>query len=78
MLSRKRELAAITDPAERRLKLDGYVREEEERGSSLSAAAKIEVDDIVMPGDTRMALALCLESISDQTDDRISEDRATT
>lgn len=77
MLARKRELAAISDPTERKLKLDSYIREEEERGSSLNAAAKIEVDDIVMPGDTRMALTLCLKSISDHKGDRISEDRTT-
>ncbi|WP_134322020.1 acetyl-CoA carboxylase family protein [Cumulibacter soli] len=60
----RKELEAIEDLAERKVRYDELVAEQYERGKALSFAAAFEVDDVIDPADTRdivtRALRACL------------------
>ncbi len=49
----RKELEAITDPAERKAKFDEMVAAAYERGNTLSTATLFEIDDVIDPADTR-------------------------
>jgi acetyl-CoA carboxylase carboxyltransferase component len=52
-LGYRKELEALTDPAERQALYDELVAESYERGKALSVATVLEVDDVIDPADTR-------------------------
>jgi len=49
----RKELEAITDPAQRKAKFDKMVAGAYERGQALSAATMFEIDDVIDPAETR-------------------------
>ena len=49
----RKELEAITDPAQRKAKFEEMVNEAYERGKALSTATMFEIDDVIDPADTR-------------------------
>jgi acetyl-CoA carboxylase carboxyltransferase component len=55
-LGYRRELDAISDPAERQERYDQLVASYYERGKALSTAAAFEIDDVIDPADTREIL----------------------
>jgi acetyl-CoA carboxylase carboxyltransferase component len=55
-LGYRRELGAITDPAERQQRYENLVASYYERGKALSTAAAFEIDDVIDPADTRAVL----------------------
>ena len=56
----RKELDAITDPAQRQQRYEQLVAEYYERGKALSAAAAFEVDDVIDPAQTRQVLIAAL------------------
>jgi acetyl-CoA carboxylase carboxyltransferase component len=52
-LGRRKELAAIADPAERRAAFERMVAEMYERGKALNTASLFELDDVIDPAATR-------------------------
>jgi acetyl-CoA carboxylase carboxyltransferase component len=52
-LGRRKELAAIADPAERRAVYDKHVAEAYERGKALNTASLFELDNVIDPAETR-------------------------
>jgi acetyl-CoA carboxylase carboxyltransferase component len=55
-LGYRKELDAITDPAERQQRYEHLVASYYERGKALSTAAAFEIDDVIDPADTRPVL----------------------
>ncbi|MCC6764601.1 MAG: carbamoyl-phosphate synthase large subunit [Deltaproteobacteria bacterium] len=53
----RKELAALTDPAERRALYDGMVERLYRHGKGVSAASHFEIDDVIDPADTRRVIA---------------------
>jgi acetyl-CoA carboxylase carboxyltransferase component len=49
----RKELEAISDPAQRKLRFDEMVAAAYERGKALSAATMFEIDDVIDPAQTR-------------------------
>ncbi len=62
-LGRRRELAAIADPAERLAAYEGMVAELYERGKALNAGSLFEVDEVIDPAETRRWLIAGLRSM---------------
>jgi len=61
-LGRRRELEAVSDPAERRALFERLVAQAYERARALNAAHVFEVDDVIDPADTRRWLVAGLRS----------------
>jgi acetyl-CoA carboxylase carboxyltransferase component len=61
-LGRRKELAAIEDPAERLATYEKYVAEMYERGKALNTASLFELDDVIDPADTRRWVMAGLKS----------------
>ncbi len=62
-LGRRRELAAIEDPAERLAAYETMVAELYERGKALNAGSLFEVDEVIDPAETRRWLIAGLRSL---------------
>jgi acetyl/propionyl-CoA carboxylase alpha subunit len=62
-LGRRRELAAIDDPAERLAAYERMVAELYERGKALNAGSLFEVDEVIDPADTRRWIVAGLRSL---------------
>jgi len=62
-LGRRRELAAIEDPAERLAAYERMVAELYERGKALNAGSLFEVDEVIDPADTRRWIVAGLRSL---------------
>jgi acetyl-CoA carboxylase carboxyltransferase component len=56
----RKELNAITDPAQRQQRYEQLVADHYEKGKALSAAAAFEVDDVIDPAQTRQVLIATL------------------
>lgn len=63
----RKELEAITDPAERKAKFDEMVAAAYERGKALSAATMFEIDDVIDPAETRSWIMAGLRSLPPAT-----------
>jgi len=61
-LGYRNELAAITDPDERKRKYDEMVASMYERGKGLNTASLFEIDDVIDPADTRRWIMAGLRS----------------
>src|SRR4051812_48522487 len=59
----RKELEAITDPAQRKAKFEEMVTEAYERGKALSTATMFEIDDVIDPADTRACVVAGLRSL---------------
>ena len=62
-LGRRKELAAIADPAERMATFEKLVAEMYERGKALNTASLFELDDVIDPADTRRWIITGLDSV---------------
>jgi acetyl-CoA carboxylase carboxyltransferase component len=62
-LGRRRELAAIEDPAERLAAYEQMVAELYERGKALNAGSLFEVDEVIDPAETRRWIVAGLRSL---------------
>ena len=62
-LGRRKELAAITDPAERLATYEKWVAELYEIGKALNTGSHFQVDDVIDPAETRRWLIAGLRSI---------------
>ncbi len=62
-LGRRRELAAIEDPAERKATYERMVAELYERGKALNAGSLWEVDEVIDPAETRRWIVAGLRSM---------------
>jgi acetyl-CoA carboxylase carboxyltransferase component len=62
-LGYRNELAAISDPAERKAKYDEMVARSYERGKALSAATLFEFDEVIDPAETRKWIMAGLRSV---------------
>ncbi|HUJ04317.1 MAG TPA: hypothetical protein VLW75_11810, partial [Rhizomicrobium sp.] len=62
-LGYRNELAAITDPAERKAKYDEMVARMYERGKALSAATLFEFDEVIDPAETRSWIMAGLRAV---------------
>jgi acetyl/propionyl-CoA carboxylase alpha subunit/acetyl-CoA carboxylase carboxyltransferase component len=62
-LGYRNELAAITDPAERKAKFDEMVARSYERGKALSAATLFEFDEVIDPAETRSWIMAGLRAV---------------
>ncbi len=62
-LGRRKELAAIEDPAERMAAFERMVAEMYERGKALNTASLFELDDVIDPADTRKWIMSGLRSM---------------
>jgi acetyl-CoA carboxylase carboxyltransferase component len=62
-LGRRRELAAIEDPAERLATYERMVAELYERGKALNAGSLFEVDEVIDPAETRRWIVAGLRSL---------------
>jgi len=62
-LGRRKELAAIEDPAERLATYERMVGEMYERGKALNTASLFELDDVIDPADTRRWIVTGLRSM---------------
>ena len=62
-LGRRRELAAIEDPAERLTAYERMVAELYERGKALNAGSLFDVDEVIDPSETRRWLIAGLRSL---------------
>ena len=60
-LGYRRELAAITDPAERARVFEERVGELYERGKAVNAAAALEIDAVIDPAGSRAWIVAALE-----------------
>jgi acetyl/propionyl-CoA carboxylase alpha subunit len=65
-LGRRRELAAIADPAERLAAYEKMVAELYERGKALNAGSLFEVDEVIDPAETRRWIVAGLRSLPPQ------------
>jgi acetyl-CoA carboxylase carboxyltransferase component len=65
-LGRRRELAAIEDPAERLAAYEKMVAELYERGKALNAGSLFEVDEVIDPAETRRWIVAGLRSLPPQ------------
>jgi acetyl-CoA carboxylase carboxyltransferase component len=61
-LGYRNELAAVSDPAERRKLFDEMVAAEYARGKALNAATYFDLDDVIDPADSRASVAAILRS----------------
>jgi len=59
----RKELEAITDPAERKVRFDEMVADAYERGKALSTATLFEIDDVIDPAETRSWVMAGLRSL---------------
>jgi acetyl-CoA carboxylase carboxyltransferase component/biotin carboxyl carrier protein len=59
----RKELEAISDPAQRKSKFEEMVTEAYERGKALSTATMFEIDDVIDPADTRSWVMAGLRSL---------------
>ena len=59
----RKELEAITDPAQRKARFEEMVAEAYERGKALSTATLFEIDDVIDPADTRSWVMAGLRSL---------------
>lgn len=66
-LGYRAELAAIADPKEQQALYEKLVAELYERGSALSAASYLEIDDVIDPADTRRWILRALQSVPKTT-----------
>jgi hypothetical protein len=71
----RKELEAITDPAQRKARFAEMVAEAYERGKALSAATMFEIDDVIDPADTRSWIMAGLRSLP-STEPRTGKKRA--
>ena len=62
-LGYRNELAAISDPAERKAKYEEMVARSYERGKALSAATLFEFDEVIDPAETRKWIMAALRSV---------------
>ncbi len=62
-LGYRNEIAAITDPAERKAFFDRMVAQMYENGKGLSAASLFEIDDVIDPAETRRWIMAGLRSL---------------
>jgi acetyl-CoA carboxylase carboxyltransferase component len=62
-LGYRNELAAITDPVERKAKFDEMVAKSYERGKALSAATLYEFDEVIDPAETRTWITAGLRAV---------------
>ena len=62
-LGRRKELAAIADPAERMAAFETMVAEMYERGKALNTSSIFEIDDVIDPADTRSWIMSGLRSM---------------
>ena len=62
-LGRRKELAAIADPEERRATYERMVAELYEIGKALNAGAQFQVDDVIDPAETRRWIVAGLRSV---------------
>jgi acetyl/propionyl-CoA carboxylase alpha subunit/acetyl-CoA carboxylase carboxyltransferase component len=62
-LGYRNELAAITDPVERKAKFDEMVARSYERGKALSAATLYEFDEVIDPAETRTWISAGLRAV---------------
>ena len=62
-LGYRNELAAITDPNERRAKFDQMVAQAYDAGKALNRATTFFIDDVIDPADTRRWIVGTLRSI---------------
>ena len=62
-LGRRRELAAIADPEERRATYEKWVAELYEIGKALNTGAHFQVDDVIDPAETRRWIVAGLRSV---------------
>ena len=63
----RKELEAITDPAQRKARFDEMVAEAYQRGKALSTATLFEIDDVIDPADTRSWVMAGLRSLPPAT-----------
>ena len=66
-LGYRAELAAISDPKEQQALYEKLVAELYERGSAMSAASFLELDDVIDPADTRHWIVQALRSVPKST-----------
>src|SRR6185295_9152763 len=59
----RKELEAISDPAQRKAQFDEMVAEAYQRGKALSTATLFEIDDVIDPADTRSWVMAGLRSL---------------
>jgi acetyl-CoA carboxylase carboxyltransferase component len=59
----RKELAAITDPAERRKLYEAMVERMYRHGKGVSAASHFEIDDVIDPMETRRVIAGALAAV---------------
>ena len=59
----RKELAAVTDPAERRALYETMVERLYRHGKGVSAASHFEIDDVIDPKDTRHVIASALAAV---------------
>jgi acetyl-CoA carboxylase carboxyltransferase component len=59
----RKELEAITDPAQRQARFEEMVAEAYQRGKALSTATLFEIDDVIDPADTRSWIMAGLRSL---------------
>jgi len=62
-LGYRNELAAIADPAERRVRFDEMVARAYEAGKAINQATTYRVDDVIDPADTRRWIMGALKSM---------------
>jgi acetyl/propionyl-CoA carboxylase alpha subunit/acetyl-CoA carboxylase carboxyltransferase component len=62
-LGHRAELDAITDPAEKKARIDALVAKEYEKGNALNAAAFAVLDDVIDPKDTRTWIASAMAAV---------------
>jgi acetyl-CoA carboxylase carboxyltransferase component len=67
-LGYRNELAAISDPQERKAKYDEMVARMYERGKALSAASLFEFDEVIDPADTRRWIMAGLRALPPQAE----------
>lgn len=63
----RKELEAVSDPAEKQTLYEKLVKESYQRGKALSAAAALEFDEVIDPKDSRKWIVNALESIAKET-----------
>jgi len=62
-LGRRKELAAIADPEERRATYEKWVAELYEIGKALNTGSHYQVDDVIDPAETRRWIVAGLRSV---------------
>ncbi|GLP96639.1 carboxyl transferase domain-containing protein [Paraferrimonas sedimenticola] len=70
-ISRKRQLAAIEDSAERQQQFDAWVAQAHQNGQAMNVASYLEIDAVIDPADTRAWLVRTFDSAkTDDTSDQ--------